>query len=209
VARPGPSNRGQLHTGRYLGFLAGLFVILYATVLLAGTNGPLTPKLGLDLQGGAQVILTPKTEGGKKATASQLSTAVEILRLRVNASGVSEAEVVTEGDQIVVQVPGGNQDSIKTVTKAAQLLGRWRLQPAADEPDPQEVADHALTLAFGLGRAEAVGHRQGHAEAVGHRQGHAQDAVAGRHGQQAAALQRTPRHPGAEPQRVPLGQRAP
>ena len=128
MARPGPSNRGALYTGRYLGTLAAIFVILYATVALAGAHGALKPKLGLDLQGGAQVILTPKTEGGKKPTAAQLSTAVEILRLRVNGAGVSEAEVVIQGDQIVVSVPKGNRDSIKSVTKAAQLQFRKVLE---------------------------------------------------------------------------------
>jgi preprotein translocase subunit SecD len=122
VARPGPSNRGQLLIGRYLGALVALFVLLYAGVAFGGPNGnALKPKLGLDLKGGAQVILTPQTTNGKKATAAQLATAVDILRLRVNNSGVSEAEVVVQGQQVVVSVPGGNRDSIKTVTQAAQL----------------------------------------------------------------------------------------
>lgn len=125
MARPGPSNRGQLHVGRYLGALLVLFVLLYSGVAFLGKGGhPLTPKLGLDLKGGAQVILTPKTVNGKKASASQLETAVEILRLRVNSAGVSEAEVVIEGDQIIVSVPGGNRDSIQSVTKAAQMQFR-------------------------------------------------------------------------------------
>ena len=124
MARPGPSKRGQLHTWRYLGVLAAIFAILYTTVAFAGSDGVLKPKLGLDLKGGAQVILTPKSENGKSATADQLATAVEILRLRVNGAGVSEAEVLLQGQQIVVQVPGGNRDSIKSVTKAAQLQFR-------------------------------------------------------------------------------------
>jgi preprotein translocase subunit SecD len=125
VARPGPSSRGQLHVWRYLGSLAVVFVALYTTVAFAGPGSAwLKPKLGLDLQGGAQVILTPKTESGKAATSEQLSTAVEILRQRVNGAGVSEAEVFTEGEQIVVQVPGGNRDSIQSVTQAAQLQFR-------------------------------------------------------------------------------------
>ena len=125
MARPGPSTRGQLHVGRYLGSLAGIFVILYVTVIFAGSGSSwLKPKLGLDLQGGAQVILTPKSETGKKPQADQLAAAVDILRQRVNGAGVSEAEVVLQGDQIVVQVPGGNRESIATVTKAAQLQFR-------------------------------------------------------------------------------------
>ena len=125
MARPGPTTRGQLHVGRYFGALAVIFAILYATVAFAGPGSAwLTPKLGLDLQGGAQVILTPKTENGQKPTASQLAAAVEILRQRVNGAGVSEAEVVIEGEQIVVSVPGGNRDSITTVTQAAQMQFR-------------------------------------------------------------------------------------
>jgi preprotein translocase subunit SecD len=140
VARPGPSSRGQLHVYRYLGALLAAFVALYAVVAFAGKGSAwLTPKLGLDLQGGAQVILTPKTETGKKVTASQLSTAVEILRQRVNGAGVSEAEVVSEGDQIIVQVPGGNRDSIATATQTAQLQMRRVIEaqqvfPTAPQP---------------------------------------------------------------------------
>jgi preprotein translocase subunit SecD len=140
VARPGPSSRGQLHVYRYLGALLAVFVALYAVVAFAGKGSAwLTPKLGLDLQGGAQVILTPKTESGKKVTASQLSTAVEILRQRVNGAGVSEAEVVSEGDQIIVQVPGGNRDSIATATQTAQLQMRRVVEaqqvfPTAPQP---------------------------------------------------------------------------
>jgi preprotein translocase subunit SecD len=144
VARPGPSTRGQLHVWRYLGTLFAIFVILYTTLMFAGKGSAwLKPKLGLDLQGGAQVILTPKTESGKKATSSQLSTAVEILRQRVNGAGVSEAEVVVEGDQIVVQVPGGNRDSIASVTKAAQLQFRRvvEAQPVIPvQPQPTATA---------------------------------------------------------------------
>jgi preprotein translocase subunit SecD len=125
VARPGPTTRGQLHVWRYLGALLVLFALMLVTLAFAGKGSAwLKPKLGLDLQGGAQVILTPKTESGKKASSDQLSTAVEILRQRVDGAGVSEAEVKTEGDQIVVQVPGGNRESIASVTRAAQLQFR-------------------------------------------------------------------------------------
>jgi preprotein translocase subunit SecD len=123
VARPGPPARG-MHTGRYLLVLAGLFAILYSTVAFAGSDGWLKPKLGLDLQGGAQVILTPKSVDGKRPTAAQLDTAVEILRLRVNSAGVSEADIKKQGDQILIAVPGGNRESIKNVTRAAQLQFR-------------------------------------------------------------------------------------
>jgi preprotein translocase subunit SecD len=157
VARPGPSTRGQLHVWRYLGSLVAIFVILFTTVAFAGKGSAwLKPKLGLDLQGGAQVILTPKTESGKRATASQLSTAVDILRLRVNGAGVSEAEVVVEGDQIVVQVPGGNRDSIASVTRAAQLQFRRVVdvqQVIPRTPLPTATATPTATPAAATGSA--------------------------------------------------------
>jgi preprotein translocase subunit SecD len=119
VARPGAS-RG-LHVGRYLGALAAILVFLYAIVALAGPGSKmLTPKLGLDLQGGASVILTPKTTPKK----GQLDTAVQILTRRVNGAGVAEAEVVTQGNNIVVSVPGGNRDSVKQLATTAQLRFR-------------------------------------------------------------------------------------
>ena len=122
MARPGPTNRGQLKVVRYFAVLLSIFAILFTTVAFGGAHGVLKPKLGLDLKGGAQVILTPKVQGtNKKPSASQLSAAVDIIDQRVNGAGVSEAEVVLQGDQIVVQVPGGNRDSIATVTKAAQM----------------------------------------------------------------------------------------
>jgi preprotein translocase subunit SecD len=129
VARPGAS-RG-LHVGRYLGALAAILVLLYAIVLLAGPGSkPLTPKLGLDLQGGASVILTPKTT----PKSGQLQTAVDIINRRVNGAGVAEAEVVTQGNNIVVSVPGGNRASVARLATTAQLRFREVLQVAAGNP---------------------------------------------------------------------------
>ena len=137
MARPAPTSRGQLHVGRYLGALLTLVVLLYAVVFLAGPGSkPLTPKLGLDLQGGSSVILEAKPPGGKAASASQLATAVDIIRQRVNGAGVSEAEVVVQGQNIVVSVPGGNRSSIKNVTQTAQLRFREVLD-SAPAPRPR------------------------------------------------------------------------
>jgi preprotein translocase subunit SecD len=123
VARPGAS-RG-LHVGRYLGALAAILVLLYAIVALAGpNNSPLTPKLGLDLQGGASVILQPKTT----PKSGQLQTAIDIINQRVNGAGVAEAEVVTQGNNIVVSLPGGNRASIANLATTAELRFREVLQ---------------------------------------------------------------------------------
>jgi preprotein translocase subunit SecD len=117
--------------------------VLYSIVFLGGPGGqPLAPKLGLDLQGGASVILQPKTE----PKGDQLQTAVDIINRRVNGLGVAEAEVVTQGNNIVVSVPGGSRDSIKSLATTAQLRFRQVLQaapgsPQAAQPTPAPTAN--------------------------------------------------------------------
>jgi preprotein translocase subunit SecD len=121
-----------------------LLLILAATGVLYGVialnKWALDPKLGLDLQGGSSVILTPKVIGGGDVTPASLNKAVEIISLRVNAFGVSEAEVTREGQNIVVSIPGGNREQLAQVDKPAQL--RFRLVYAdaagttAEEPEP-------------------------------------------------------------------------
>ena len=85
------------------------------------------PRLGLDLQGGTQVILVPKSvTGGGDVSPEQLNQAVEIIRQRVNGIGVSEAEVTTQGSggssAIVVSVPGVNQQKITEQLATTALL---------------------------------------------------------------------------------------
>ena len=65
------------------------------------------PSLALDLQGGTQIILEAQTEEGVPPTTEQMDQAVTIIRQRVDASGVGEADVTTQsGNQVVVQIPG-------------------------------------------------------------------------------------------------------
>jgi preprotein translocase subunit SecD len=139
VARTGPTSRNQLHVGRYFGALAALIAILYSVIWFGGDDGPLTPKLGLDLRGGASVVLQPS--GGQQPTASQLETAVAIIQRRVNGLGVAEAEVVTQGSNIVVSVPGGTRESLETLTVTAQLRFREVLEQAASQPTATPTTD--------------------------------------------------------------------
>jgi len=139
VARPGPA-RGQMHVGRYFIALLVFFLALYSAVIFAGKGGAwLKPKLGLDLKGGAQVILTPKLENGKKPSSEELSASVDILRQRVDGQGVSAAEIVVQGDQIIVSVPGGNRDAVSRVTQAAQMEFRQVLEERASTPSAASV----------------------------------------------------------------------
>jgi len=84
-------------------------------------------RLGLDLQGGTQVILQPKPiTPGASITEDQLQQTVAIIRQRVDGLGVSEAEVTTQGSgdgaAIVVAVPGVSQDRLLSLVQRTALL---------------------------------------------------------------------------------------
>ena len=100
-------------------FFLGL-AIAYGLVALIGTW---KPALGLDLEGGTQITLT--ADGS--VTKDNLNQAADIIDARVNGSGVSEAEVTTQGsNEIVVQVPGNTSNTlVQTVLRQARL--RFRL----------------------------------------------------------------------------------
>ncbi len=78
------------------------------------------PELALDLQGGTQIILAAQTEDGAAPTTEQLEQAVTIMRQRVDASGVGEADVATEGGRnIVVQIPGNADEETRERSRRA------------------------------------------------------------------------------------------
>jgi preprotein translocase subunit SecD len=106
----------------------GRTVLVFFAVLAAGFGlvaaiGTWKPALGLDLQGGTQIILTAKNSD---VTSDQLKEAASIIDARVNGSGVTEATVNTQGNsEIVVQVPGPTDNSlVQTVVRQAQLYFR-------------------------------------------------------------------------------------
>jgi preprotein translocase subunit SecD len=105
----------------------GLIVVLFAVMFGTGTT---SPQLGLDLRGGTQVTLTPKLVAGTgKITKSNLNKAVDIIRQRVNGVGVAESEVATEGNNIVISVPGkGRTEVVQLVGTTALLRFRQVLQ---------------------------------------------------------------------------------
>ncbi|GAB2837276.1 protein translocase subunit SecD [Microbacterium insulae] len=109
--------------------LTGLLVI---TAILAGINAlgvyvfkesSWTPELALDLQGGTQIVLEAQTEDGAAPSEEQMNQAVTIIRQRVDASGVGEADVTTQGgNQIVVQIPGqADEETRNRIEASAQL----------------------------------------------------------------------------------------
>ncbi len=105
--------------------LAVIMLGLIAWAFWPGTDS--TVRLGLDLQGGTQVILLPKpVSEGASITDEQLQQTVAIIRQRVDGLGVAEAEVTTqgsgEGAAIVVSVPGASQDRLVDLVQKTALL---------------------------------------------------------------------------------------
>jgi preprotein translocase subunit SecD len=121
--------------GRTLVVLALVIAAMYAVMFFTDNT---SPRLGLDLQGGTSVILQPRlAEGTGSVPQSSLTEAVDIIRQRVNGLGVTEADVQTQGDNIVVSVPGAtSREAVELVASTAKLEFRPVLQIAAGAPVP-------------------------------------------------------------------------
>ncbi len=119
MAPPGKTPRPS----RPLWLVVIILAALFGGMFLSSQQ---TPKLGLDLRGGTSVTLTPVVaEGTGSVPKSSLNKSVDIIRQRVNGLGVAESEVITEGNNIVVSVPGSHRDQVlKVVGTTAQLRFR-------------------------------------------------------------------------------------
>lgn len=136
--------------GRVLVGLAAFIAVLFLT-LLGGTrwsDAQLSPKLGLDLEGGTQLVLTPVQTGGAEQEVSQeqLDQARDIISQRADAGGIAGAEVTTQGGRnIVVSMPGDPPQATEdALRRSSQLQFRPVLYvgPAGAllEPAPEETA---------------------------------------------------------------------
>jgi len=125
---------------RPLAALGIVAVLLGAWMFISGVT---SPQLGLDLQGGTTVTLQPKVAPGSNGTITEsaINQAVSIIDQRVNAFGVSEAQVTSQGSGsnavIVVSVPGvTSAQLVNLVGRTARLTFRPVLQVAAAAPAP-------------------------------------------------------------------------
>ena len=126
---------GQLKAARYFAVLAVIVVVLYALVFFTGNHKP-HPKLGLDLQGGTTMTLSATSANGKAPDKAKMEQARQIIASRVNATGVSEPEVITQGDRnIEVNVAGGSSaDQLRSLVAPAVLRFRAVLNTTQDQP---------------------------------------------------------------------------
>lgn len=89
-----------------------------------GQPTPLELKLGLDLQGGTQVMLEADLPEGRDLQQGAMETAKLIVERRVNSLGVSEAVVQNQGEnRITAELPGVNNpdQAIETIRSTGQL----------------------------------------------------------------------------------------
>ena len=128
-----PPPAGTLRVGRYFLALVIILAVLYGIVFWPGQRH--SPKLGLDLQGGTQVVYQARTDNGKTPPKSSMQEARQILQQRVNAYGVAESTVVIQGnDQIVISIPGKSASDISNIGAAAKLNFRPVVMPAVTLP---------------------------------------------------------------------------
>ena len=112
-------------------WLVALISVLAGTIGAAPTlwgakEASFFPQLALDLQGGTSMILKPIYQAGSTGSAEQLQQAVEIIRQRIDSTGVSEAQITTSGDSaIVVSVPGDTSSDLENlISQSAQMSFR-------------------------------------------------------------------------------------
>ncbi len=117
------SSSPPVHPYRYLAVFLVLLIGAYALVFLTGNKQP-DPKLGIDLQGGTRVTLTARTPDGSKPTRESLIQAQDIISARVNGLGVSGSEVVVDGDNLVITVPGNDSSEARNLGQTARLYIR-------------------------------------------------------------------------------------
>ena len=100
------------------------------------------PVLGVQLQGGVEVLLRPSSP----ADDEQLDRAIEIIRSRVDALGVAEPDITRQGAQVVVQLPG-----VKDKQRAVDLVGQTaelRFRPVLLTFSPANDAEFRSAVGF-------------------------------------------------------------
>jgi SecD/SecF fusion protein len=121
--------------------LLGLIIAaLIGAALLAVPGSPLhkKPVLGLDLQGGTEVVLKAVPPRGEQVTSEGMDTAQSVMRRRVDKLGVTEPEIRKQGnDQMVIELAGVNPERAQEVIGKTARLELFDLQgdlvaPTAD-----------------------------------------------------------------------------
>jgi preprotein translocase subunit SecD len=106
-----------------LTLLAG-FIVWTNTIDLGFFKRDVHTRLGLDLNGGIQLVLQAQPQPGQELSNEQLQSARDIIENRVNGLGASEPVVQTAGtDRILVELPGVSdlEQAQSTIQETAYL----------------------------------------------------------------------------------------
>ncbi|HUH69673.1 MAG TPA: protein translocase subunit SecD [Mycobacterium sp.] len=138
------SSSAPVHPARYLSVFLFMLIGVYLLVFLTGDKRA-APKLGIDLQGGTRVTLTARTPDGSAPSREALAQAQQIISARVNGLGVSGSEVVVDGDNLVITVPGNDGNEARNLGQTARLyirpvLNSMPAQGAEPKPAPHQPA---------------------------------------------------------------------
>ena len=115
---------------RWLGLV--LSVLLVAFCLEAALPPDKKIGLGLDLRGGTSFLIKLAPQDGDAITPDLLDQAVEVIRKRVDAYGVSEPVITPQGkDRILVQIPGLDTKQIEVTKSELQRVAKLEFASVA------------------------------------------------------------------------------
>ena len=143
------SSSAPVHPARYLTLFLVLLIGVYLLVFLTGDKQA-KPKLGIDLQGGTRVTLTARTPDGSAPTREALNQAQQIISARVNGLGVSGSEVIIDGSNLVITVPGNDSSEARNLGQTARLYIRPVIHVIPAQGQGQEPPGGAPPAAPGM-----------------------------------------------------------
>jgi len=142
--------------GKHLGLLAALVVCIFVLGSVAAFgltlgNFQILPvskalKLGLDLRGGASVLLEAKDNPKDPVTKEKIERAIGTIRTRIDSIGVTEPSITASGDKrILVELP-----EIKDTQKALDLIGKTAQLQLLDEKNNVVITGSDIKTAKGV-----------------------------------------------------------
>ena len=133
---------------------AALVLVIVAGAAFLIVDRP--ARLGLDLQGGTQIVLEARDAPGRKADSDTLNRTLEVLRRRVDQLGVAEPSLQRSGDRrIIVELPGvaDPEEAVAVIGKTAELT----FHPVLPAGEGERTLPDETGLDIGLGPAAVTG----------------------------------------------------
>ncbi|QZT64506.1 protein translocase subunit SecD [Mycolicibacterium austroafricanum] len=139
------ASSSTVHPARYLALFLAMLIGAYLLVFLTGDKKA-DPKLGIDLQGGTRVTLTARTPDGSPPSRESLDQAKQIIGARVDGLGVSGSEVIIDGQNLVITVPGDDTSEARSLGQTARLYIRpvVHVIPSAAAAPPEQAGPQGV-----------------------------------------------------------------